>query len=443
MQSEHLPSWCPESSEVFAFTNRRLDLATGTITLDYRLDGIALQERFVLPGAPLEPLASASAIEAGLDLLHWLAAISYWKAGCPVRLELEQRLPDQDQAAMLERWYRLGLAEFAYRNRLPRRHWPTWPCVEAGNRTATPAGLERHCLVPMGGGKDSLVAVERLLSLGLPVTTCQVGNASRILAVAERVGCPHRVIQRHLDPKLVALNRAGAWNGHVPVTAINAAVLVLAALVYGHGRVVFANERSADQPTLVDDRHGAVNHQFSKSLDFETDFGSWVRTHVAADLEVFSLLRRDRELAICAEFSGLTRYHEVFSSCNRNFHLEGPRTERWCGACPKCHFVFLALAPFVSRRQLLEIFGSDLLADPAQTDGFASLLAIDGEKPFECVGEAAEARAAIMALAESDEWKSCPAVSELAARVRPLAPPTLDELCQPGGPHRIPPELVS
>ena len=220
--------------------------------------------------------------------------------------------------------------------------------------------------------------------------------------------------------------------------AINAAALVVMAIHRGFGSVVFANERSADVPTLVTSDGAAVNHQFAKSLEFERLFGDWVHRHVAPDLDVFSLLRRDRELAICRDFAALTRYHRAFSSCNRNFHLDGRRAERWCGACPKCVFVFLSLAPFMDVDAMTAIFGSDLLDDPDRRESFAALLALEGPRPFECVGEPDEARCAVRLLAEDPRWRDRVVVRELAGRIADLEVPDASRLLERAGPHRIP-----
>ncbi|MDX1626510.1 MAG: hypothetical protein R3323_08345, partial [Wenzhouxiangellaceae bacterium] len=311
-----------------------------------------------------------------------------------------------------------------------------------GPRAAPALGLSGRALVPMGGGKDSLVALERLRATGAEIETVQVGEASLIRRVAARTGLPHRMIRRRLPAGLARLNERGALNGHVPITAINAAVLVVAALAWKFDRVVFANERSADSPTLVAPDGREINHQYAKSLDFEAAFDERVRADVAADLAVFSLLRRDRELGVCREFAGLERYHDVFSSCNRNFHLDGARTERWCRECPKCRFVYLALAPFLPPGRLRAIFGADLLDDAASVDGFAALLELDGHRPFECVGEAVEARSALAALSEDTRWSGHAVVRALAPRLESVDVPDLAALVEPGGPHRIPDDLL-
>src|SRR5690606_39332149 len=112
------------------------------------------------------------------------------------------------------------------------------------------------------------------------------------------------------------------------------------------------------------------------------------------------------ELAVARQFAKIDRYDAHFSSCNRNFHLLGERpTSRWCGVCPKCHFVFLALAPFMPKPRLVGIFGRNLLDDASQVPGYDALMEYRDHKPFECVGEARESRAAMAALASRPEGR--------------------------------------
>lgn len=425
----------------FEFAGRELDTRTGRAVLRYRLVGpdraTAFEEHFEFGPAEFEP--PVAALDAALDLLHWIAGVSYWKAACDGEPAFAERRPGSWQAGVLERIYRDGLAELAWRNGLRRRYWPDFSAASGPDSPrAGHAGLPARALVPMGGGKDSLVALERVRRVGIEPDTVQVGASPLIARVAERAGTRHRIVRRRLDPRLSEWNADGALNGHVPITAINAAALVVASLLWGFDAVVFANERSADSPTLVRDDGAAVNHQFAKSHEFEALFARWVRERVAPELSVFSILRRERELAVCREFAGLTAYHDVFSSCNRNFHLDGPRTGRWCGACPKCRFVFLGLAPFLEPDSLQSIFGRDLLADPEQAAGFGELLALDGPRPFECVGEADESRAAVLALARQPAWREHAVVRVLAGRLDGVDVPRLERLLEPGGPAELP-----
>jgi hypothetical protein len=146
---------------------------------------------------------------------------------------------------------------------------------------------------------------------GEPATVAWIGSSALIAACAGRSGLPALNIGRRLAPELFEYNRIGAWNGHIPVTAINSAILICAALVYGHDSVVFSNERSASVATLEYDGQ-AVNHQWSKSLEFEMRLRSYVKAHIAADLDYFSLLRPWSELAVTRAFAQDTRYDDVF-----------------------------------------------------------------------------------------------------------------------------------
>jgi hypothetical protein len=482
----------PRHADAFRFV--RAHYAEGVAELVYAFDdGPELIERIRFPDAPPVPEARADAFERALGWLHLVAGVSYYKAGVPPPIEIDGMTPDAATAELLDGLYINGLAEFAYRNKLdlagrvqfPRQSdGPAPPAAPkagpaelelgapCGDRPAPPAapaagpaelelgaprgdgpapaaalaaGLAARTLIPIGGGKDSLVVIEAIKRAGGEGTVAWVGHSPLIAACAERTGLPTLNIDRELSPVLFAYNRMGAWNGHIPVTAVNSAILVLAALLYGHDAIAFANERSASAATL-EYAGRSVNHQWSKGFAFERDFAAWVHTHVAADLDYFSLLRPFSELAVTAAFARLgTDYLNVFSSCNRNFRILGPRpADRWCGQCPKCHFVFLALAPFMPKPRLLSIFGRNLLDDEALAEGFDALMEYRGHKPFECVGEAAEARAAMATLAARAEWAEDALVKRFRREIEPqldAADLVLEPWLQPASEHQVPERL--
>jgi hypothetical protein len=462
----------PRLTKVFRFV--RSSYADGVAELAYAFDdGEELVERIRFPNAPAVPAARAAAFDAALKLLHLVAGVSYYKAGVPPKIEVADGPLDDATAELLEQLYLHGLAEFAYRNGLdlrgriqfPRsttspsplgrlKGVPLW--VEEGrgegarspetpSPTAAPnLDLPKRTLIPIGGGKDSLVAVEAIKSVGGEATAVWVGNSALIAACAERTGLPTLNIQRELAPGLFELNRLGAWNGHIPVTAVNSAILAVAAILYGYDSIAFANERSASAATLEYDGQ-QVNHQWSKGYAFEQLLGDWLHTHVAGDLDYFSILRPYSELAITRAFAKLTPYFDVFSSCNRNFKLLGPKpADRWCGQCPKCHFVFLALAPFLPKPRLLSIFGRNLLDDETQAAGFDALLEYQDHKPFECVGEGAEARAAMFALSQRPEWQEDALVARFRSEILPqldAAQLALEPWLEPSSEQRVPARL--
>jgi hypothetical protein len=471
----------------FRFVRSSFDPATATVELVYALDAqVEFVERVVFPDAPALDPARALAFAAALRLLHLIAGVSYYKAAVPPQIVVEDGPLDAQTAFLCEQVYEHGLAEFAWQNKIDLRGRVAFPVdgaasvrppspalppqggkgVSAAASSEAPASLPsplageglgmggstlaptldlpRRALVPIGGGKDSLVSVEMLRAAGEPATAVWIGNSDLIRACAERTGLPLLNLRREVSPALFELNRKGALNGHVPVTAINSAILVLAALLYGYDSIVFSNERSASSATLHDGDH-AVNHQWSKGFAFEQLLGDWLHSHVAADLDYFSLLRPLSELAVTRRFARLGEYHDVFSSCNRNFKIVDARpTARWCGQCPKCHFVFLALAPFVPKPQLTAIFGRNLLDDQDLIAGFDALLEWHAHKPFECVGEALESRAAMAALAARAEWREDAIVVRFRSTILPALDArelALEPLLQVDGAHRIPDRL--
>ncbi|WP_282270859.1 UDP-N-acetyl-alpha-D-muramoyl-L-alanyl-L-glutamate epimerase [Stenotrophomonas sp. PS02298] len=444
-----------DKDQVSRFRFVRCDFAadTGVARLVYAFDdGSELTETVTVPGAPFQlDDERAAAVQRALQLLHLIAGVSYYKAAVPAQVSIDSYAIDAATAALVETVYFNGLGEFAYRNGLNLRDRFKLPALLPSPASGRGAGgegsfapnlnLAHHALVAIGGGKDSLVSIEALRNAGVAETVTWIGGSQLIRACAERTGLPTLNIVRTLAPELFELNRQGAWNGHIPVTAVNSAIMVLAAVVQGVDQVVFSNERSASYGSQIAGT-GEVNHQWSKGWAFEKAFGEYVQQHIAADLNYYSLLRPLSELAVARQFAKTDFYDAHFSSCNRNFHILGERpVNRWCGVCPKCHFVFLALAPFMPKIRLVRIFGRNLLDDMEQAGGYDALLEFQDHKPFECVGEGKESRAAMATLATRPDWKEDVLVKRFANLIQPTL--SADELqIEPllvfDGEHRIP-----
>lgn len=406
----------PRQAAAFVFLDA--DYQAGVARFRYRFEGGAiLCEQVRFPGAPELLPEREQAFARMLQLAHLVIGISYYKAGVPPRIECTQP-PDAELAQLLDTLYLNGLGEFAHVNGLDLRERIVFPRHGLAPAAATALGLQARALAAIGGGKDSLVTIEDLKRAQIPTCVTWVGHSELIRATAQATGLPSLNLERQIDPQLFEYNRSGAYNGHIPVTAINSCLLLLAALLYGYDRVVFSNESSADSPNLEHADGFAVNHQWSKGALFEQLLREQVQSRVASDLHYYSHLRDSSELEVIRRFAALTQYHGIFSSCNRNFRLLGERPEsRWCGHCPKCLFVFLGLAPYLAKPALTSIFGRNLLDSAELEDGFAALLELDGRhKPFECVGEVGEAREAMRLLGARADWSEDVLVQRLAPR---------------------------
>ena len=298
-----------DAIRAFRFVRREFDAGAGFARLVYAFDdGPELVETVTIPGAPfaLEGVR-ADAVQGALTLLHLIAGVSYYKAAVPKDIRVDYTTLDGDTAALLDEVYRHGLGEFAYRNGLNLEGHIQFPHGDVVADAAPAVGLKRHALTAIGGGKDSLVSIEALRSVDVAQTVTWIGGSQLIRACAERTELPTLNIQRQLAPELFEYNRQGAWNGHIPVTAINSAIMVLAALLVDADQVVFSNERSASYGSVIEGT-GEVNHQWSKGWAFERDFGQYVHARIAADLHYYSLLRPMSELAVARQFTKTTHY---------------------------------------------------------------------------------------------------------------------------------------
>ncbi len=400
------------------------DLDGDTVALRYAIDGLGeLTETVRFPGVALADHLDAPTAGA-LDVLHLAALTSYVKAVVPRRVIL----PTTDPAAlrMVTALLDDGLAEFAAINELDLTGWfevVADPAVAApgststvadrdtgGPRTAAGNPDDRGVLVPVGGGKDSAVTALLALRAGLDAVAFSVNPRASMQRTATATGLELLTAERRLDPTLLAWNEAGALNGHVPITAIVASIACVAATLTGRGDVLLSNEGSADEPTRTV-RGRAVNHQYSKSAAFESLHADALASATGGATRALSVLRPLPELVVAAVFVRLGAPLTAVNSCNRAYTLTGDRME-WCGRCPKCLFVQLMLAPFLSPAAFRAATGFDALADTDLIDRFTDLTD-PATKPYECVGTIAEVQLAFDLLADTLAWREHPAVRAL------------------------------
>ncbi len=408
-----------EQVKSFHFTDRFYDEATKTAHLRYAFNDGAMtfEETITFENAPvLTDGKRREALDLCLRLLHFAAGVSYYKLYIPDEIKLDNDEMTRAEAAFFDLFYSAGLGEFSFRNNVAPRI--SFPRSDAARAKTADVRLKKGTVVPVGGGKDSIVSIESLKSAGFSPVLFSVGLPRPIRETMETSGLPSVLVRRRISPDLIAANEQarGALNGHVPVTGVIAFILMCAAVLYDFTDAVLSNERSANVGNTEKDGR-VVNHQWSKSIEFERAFRALTRT-VLPDFRYFSLLRPLSELAIASLFSKIGKYDAVFTSCNKAFKLdERKRLDRWCADCDKCRFVFLALAPFMEKDRLVRVFGTDMLNDPAQIAGYRQLLGLDAFKPFECVGEIEESALALMALSDRAEWKNDAAVAALSPAV--------------------------
>jgi hypothetical protein len=461
----------PPRGQVFRYEGFAVDAERGLLTCQYSLDERQFTELVSLAPGPRwrTPAALAAA-----RIVYLLAGVSYYKTAAPPVIDLGDLALTERERAFLREFYLSGLGEYAYRNGLdltalriegpdpasdpdgcdteppiagpppqpsaPSAPGPSAPAARAPAASAAaapapapapaPAARDSRPLIPFGGGIDSIVTVESVRERTGDIALFVVSRPGDRFAAIERPaavsGLPVVRAGREIDPQLLRSQELGFLNGHVPVTGIICAIAVLAAVLNERDAVVMSNEWSASAPTL--EHNGQpVNHQWSKSAAFEASFREVLSKAGLPDC--FSALRDRTELWVGEKFAALTQYHQTFRSCNKAFRIDtARRLDHWCGECDKCCFIDLILSPFMSAEQLKTVFaqdggGGEPLDNPELKPKFASLLG-SGTKPFECVGEVNECRAAVVLAADRPDREDTPLLQRLAAEVtrRPDAP---------------------
>lgn len=352
---------------------------------------------------PTRPFLNFNQPKAVMDNLVFhigmIELISYWKSFCPPVIRVACGTLDENQIAFWKKLYYHGLGEFFYTNSIKATQAdfvtitsPLTPRPSPLTPHPSPLTPPRGYLVPIGGGKDSVVTLETLRPwmATMPVRPLIMNPRGATVQCVEVAGFSMDdvlVIRRTIHPTLLDLNAKGALNGHTPFSAMLAFYTLLASQLSGQPNIALSNENSANESTVIGSE---VNHQYSKSIEFENDFRSYVATYLSKEYNYFSFLRPLTELQIAKLFAEKPIYFDVFKSCN-----VGSKQDIWCGHCPKCLFAYIILSPFISPDRLSAIFGKNMLDDSEMTLYFDQLTGQAPTKPFECVGTVSEVHQAI------------------------------------------------
>ena len=393
----------------FTFERQSVKRENGALSLafDFNLnDRYHFRPTLEIPARPFfdwdnlpENLLQRLAFQIGMTEL-----VSYWKIACPKKVVVKPFVLTENQIKFWKKLYYNGLGEFLYLNSISVSEADLMqietmlPIDSFSTNTAfarkdldSSISFEEKVLVPIGGGKDSVVTLE-CLRHEMPVIPLIVNPRGATLNCVKTAGYKedeYIVINRTLDPTMLQLNAEGYLNGHTPFSALLAFISVLVAFGSRSKYIALSNENSANESTVPGTN---INHQYSKSFEFECDFRNFVAENLNDKVQYFSFLRPLSELQIAKLFAQCEAYHPVFRSCN-----VGSKTDSWCCHCPKCLFTWIILSPFLSREKLVSIFGKDLMADESLQPIFEELNGTAPVKPFECVGTVEEVRACIKA----------------------------------------------
>ena len=315
--------------------------------------------------------------------------ISYYKCCCPEKIVVEAGYLDDYDMKWFKKLFYNGLGEFLYKNNIGINEEELFDFVINGQEIRLDdVFYQGHGnLIPVGGGKDSVVSLE-LLKEYKNDNMCFIINPK-----GANIECSYTAgydddsivkIKRVIDKNLIDLNSKGFLNGHTPFSSVVAFNAYLMAYLTNKKYIVLSNENSANEATVIGT---SVNHQYSKSYEFEKDFYEFTKKNYGIDIKYFSLLRPLKEIQIAMLFSKYTKYHKVFKSCNLG---SKGSTWEWCCKCPKCLFVYIMLRAFLTNDEMVDMFGIDLLNEVELEKDFIELIGEADTKPFECVGSISE-----------------------------------------------------
>lgn len=333
--------------------------------------------------------------------------VSYWKITCSPTVRVLCGALTEAQSDWWKTLYFGGLGEFFYRNNI-QTDFDSFMNIQCEGESLPDTPSARTLsgrLIPVGGGKDSIVTLHLLREMHADSSAYMINHRDSSAAAAKLAGIPeHCIIEafRSLDHNMLDCNAKGFLNGHTPFSAIVAFSAVLTAYLHGLESVILSNESSACESTVSE---AEINHQYSKSFAFERDFFAYERDFLRSGVQYFSLLRPLTEFQIARYFAALpAAYHEIFRSCNA-----GAKQDAWCGKCAKCLFVSVILLPFLPYERIVSLIGSDMLNQATYAPILQELCGLLPNKPFECVGSRKEVNIAL-----------CLGIARMQAEHKPL-----------------------
>lgn len=368
------------------------------VGFDFEIPGLAEfhpEWSFPKPENFVENAENDLVLERLVFSLGMAEAVSYWKATCSPEVRVECGELSEEQIQWWKKLWFMGLGEFFYVNGINAdidSFVKIDPVGSFRNSGSAQRPEPEGCLVPIGGGKDSALTIETLKNSRMSCRCYSINSRCSISATVEAAGLEEDSLitaKRIFDRSLIKLNSVGYLNGHTPFSAIVAFSAEITAYLHSLKYIVLSNESSANESTVAGQ---SVNHQYSKSFEFEKDFHFYEEKYLGTGAYYFSFLRPLAEFQIAKMFVSHKKYLPVFRSCNLGSKVS---PDIWCADCPKCLFVCLILSPFVSVGGLEEIFGKNLLDDPAMLTYFEQLIGQTEHKPFECVGSIDEVNLAV------------------------------------------------
>lgn len=362
------------------FVNKPV-ISGDTITASYLFNGTEYSHVFI---APLQ-LDNTDPII--LKLVNWITvihALYLFSIDYFTKIETNFYL-SKSECEFFEKLIFNGMAEFRVENKIPVQAKTTITSLEEDedkNSITKKIKSRNGRLLLNGGGKDGIVSTILLGEADLDFDFFQVGTSKAQAIVTNYFSKTPLIFRRQMDER----RNNAKFSGHRPTSAAIALTAVLSAYISGKQDVIASNEASSNEANLNIDGID-INHQYSKSFEFEQDLSKLLKDH-EIPIRYFSILRPIHELQIAKILTAHPEYADKFISCNHGF-----RKGFWCMKCSKCAFITLilnALSPEFASKTL----GLNSINTQNLKKHLSSLIDHAVDKPFECVGTLEECKVA-------------------------------------------------
>ncbi|GIW21807.1 MAG: hypothetical protein KatS3mg068_0814 [Candidatus Sericytochromatia bacterium] len=232
----------PKEIKSFKFLSYRFDKNSYILNLNYSLDAKYYFTEQIIFNNVNNNLTEEKekALEKVFSKLHLVAGASYYKTAIPENILINNQEISKYTADFMKKLYIKGLGEFAYKNNLNLQDRINFPYDENYIDEPSDFKLEDKTIVPVGGGKDSVVTIEALKHSNEEIILFSVGNLKPIKDVCNVSGYKHIHVTRKIDPILLELNSQGAYNGHVPISAILAFIMAASAIIYNFKNIAMS-----------------------------------------------------------------------------------------------------------------------------------------------------------------------------------------------------------
>jgi UDP-N-acetyl-alpha-D-muramoyl-L-alanyl-L-glutamate epimerase len=386
----------------FTFCDYKVNAARSVVKFTYRVEFQGGRKKTYTDQLFFQDIAPKSwekipetVLKPTLQALLLMLGINYWCVFPTKNIYIENFKLTREQAQFWDSLYLNGLGEFFYDMQIDFRNLIAFPydpsfVAPAATRFKRPS----RALLLNGAGKDSILSAEILKESKTSFDFFAFAPTPAHKRIATLLGIKTIEVNRRRDPSLErTMLFAGISSAYPSVSTFTFTAVLLAELI-GYNSIIFSNERSADFGNLT--YLGlAVNHQWCKSSEAEKMVNDYIQNYITPDISSRSLLRKLSELEIVRRFVQYPQYLYSATSCNTYFwlpHIQQllQRTNYWCNRCPKCVFLFACFSAFLPKKEVIDIFGSNLYTKKRLLPLFRRILGIEGFKPLDCVGEPEE-----------------------------------------------------